>query len=112
LLSRRVNGPGVIIGLLAGFCGNLGLWKFAPNISWLWWNVIGFWVAYAIGFFAAGAFSKPAAVNLAGTLIWSNSQWAPKSHTKWRRYYLVLAAYGIGILAFLICITIAVRLGA
>jgi SSS family solute:Na+ symporter len=110
LLSRRVNGPGAIIGLLAGFCGNLWLWKFAPNISWLWWNVIGFLVAYAIGLIAAGVFTKPEAVKLAGTLIRSNNKGVPKSHTQWRHYYLVLAAYGISILVLLTGLTIAANL--
>jgi Na+/proline symporter len=33
MLSRRVNGQGAILGLLAGFLLNLCLWKYAPDIS-------------------------------------------------------------------------------
>ena len=110
MLSRRINGQGAIIGLFGGLCGNLWLWQFAPKISWLWWNVIGFFVAYAIGYPVSSAFAIPAAHKLSGTLIRRNHQPPPKDHTMWRRYYLVLAAYGAGILVLLIFVTIALRL--
>ena len=47
MLSRRINGPGATSGLIIGFAVNLFLWKYAPKISWLWWNAIGFLVTYA-----------------------------------------------------------------
>lgn len=50
ILTKRVNGTGAVIGLLSGFAGNVALWIFAPDVSWLWWNVIGFVVAFAVGY--------------------------------------------------------------
>jgi SSS family solute:Na+ symporter len=49
ILTRRVNGQGATGGLIVGFVLNLLLWKYAPKISWLWWNVIGFFVTYGAG---------------------------------------------------------------
>jgi SSS family transporter len=94
MLSRRINGEGAICGLIAGFLVNLWLWKYAPHISWLWWNVIGFIAAYAVGYPVSTAFAPSDPVKLAGTLIRRNDRAASNSRPKWRRYYLVLAAYG------------------
>ena len=105
MLSRRVNGPGAIIGLVAGFCGNLWLWKFAPEISWLWWNVIGFFVAYAIGYLVSSAFTIPDAGQLSGTQIPRHDRKKQISRNQWWPYYMVLAVYGMGILVLLIFVT-------
>ena len=86
LVSRRVNGQGAVFGLIAGFAGNLWLWKYAPDISWLWWNVIGFFVSYAVGYSVSRAFPAPAAVNLSGTLIRSHDRQVQTSRLFWRRY--------------------------
>jgi solute:Na+ symporter, SSS family len=37
------------IGLIAGAGVNLWLWKFEPQIFWMWWNLIGLLVTGAIG---------------------------------------------------------------
>ena len=47
-LTHRVNGPQVIAGLLAGMVANGACWLFLPEISWLWWNVIGFAVTVLV----------------------------------------------------------------
>ena len=106
MFNRRVNGQGAVLGLIAGFCGNLWLWKYAPDISWLWWNVIGFFTAYAVGYPASIVFAPTDHAKLAGTLIRGNDHPRPKSQPRWRRYYLVLAAYGGGILLLLVTVTI------
>ena len=35
-----------IVGFLVGLMANGVLWQFAPGVSWLWWNVSGFIVAF------------------------------------------------------------------
>jgi SSS family solute:Na+ symporter len=105
MLSRRVNGPGAIAGLAAGFAGNLWLWKFAPQISWLWWNVIGFLVTVAIGHLASSAFAIPDAGKLCGTLILRQGEIKQRYQKRWWPYYIILAVYGVGILGLLIIIT-------
>ena len=42
ILTRFANETGAITGLVVGLVGNAVLWKFAPEVSWLWWNVFGF----------------------------------------------------------------------
>ena len=47
-LTHRVAGPHAIAGLLLGMITNGTCWIFLPDISWLWWNVIGFAVAVVV----------------------------------------------------------------
>ena len=50
MFSRRVSSPAAIVGLLSGVAFNLYLWKFVPGVSWMWWNMFGFLVSYAVGY--------------------------------------------------------------
>ena len=45
---KGVTGPLATIGLLLGIAVNGVLWIAAPEVSWLWWNPIGFAVAFLI----------------------------------------------------------------
>ena len=60
MLSRRVNGLGASLGLLAGLIFNLYLWKSQPQIFWMWWNVIGLVITSAVAL-VIGAFTAPVA---------------------------------------------------
>jgi SSS family solute:Na+ symporter len=107
MLTRRVNGPGATVGLMVGFGMNLLLWEYAPKISWLWWNVIGFFIAYAIGHLISLAFPKPDPAKLEGTLV-QRLRGSLRAHqTSWRPYYVTLALYGTGILVLLVVMTYA-----
>jgi SSS family solute:Na+ symporter len=105
LLSRRVNGQGATGGLIVGFAVNLLLWRCAPQISWLWWNVIGFFSAYAPGYLISLAFAKPDPVKLKGTLFLRLPGSSKARHNGWGRYYITLALYAAGILALLVVLT-------
>ncbi len=51
MLTRRISQPAAIAGLVAGVAVNIALWQFFPHqVSWLWWNVIGFAVSFAVGY--------------------------------------------------------------
>lgn len=50
LWTRRANQIGAISGLAAGVAMNVILWGFFPSVSWLWWNAIGCFVAFTIGY--------------------------------------------------------------
>ncbi|GAB4377560.1 MAG: sodium:solute symporter [Calditrichia bacterium] len=51
MLTRRSIQYGVIWGLLLGVSTNIFLWQFfSQEVSWLWWNVIGFGVSFAVGY--------------------------------------------------------------
>lgn len=53
IFTVKTNGTNACFGLITGFVGNIILWIFFPNISWLWWNVIGFFVTFTVGYFFA-----------------------------------------------------------
>ncbi|MCK7596951.1 sodium:solute symporter [Microbulbifer sp. CAU 1566] len=52
-LTQRVRGDHVIAGLLVGIAGNGICWLFLPEISWLWWNVMGFGLAVLVALLAS-----------------------------------------------------------
>ncbi len=105
MLTRRINGQGATGGLILGFVVNLLLWRYAPKISWLWWNVIGFFTAYLMGYLISLAFAKPDPDQLKGTLFERKRRTAETWQERWGRYYIVLALYAAGILAFLVFLT-------
>ena len=41
VFAPAVRGRGATAGLVAGVLGNVLLWRFAPGVSWLWWNPLG-----------------------------------------------------------------------
>jgi SSS family solute:Na+ symporter len=105
MLTRRVNGQGATGGLIVGFVLNLLLWKYAPKISWLWWNVIGFFVAYGAGYLISLAFPKPDPARFEGTLFQRVRRPLSAHQKNWRPYYATLALYGTGILVLLVVMT-------
>ncbi len=48
VVTRRVTGGAAVSGLAAGLAANLLLARFAPGVSWLWWNPAGFLVASGV----------------------------------------------------------------
>ncbi|MEM7077852.1 MAG: sodium/solute symporter [Pseudomonadota bacterium] len=48
LLMPRVGERRAIIAFAIGFASNVACWLWLPQVSWLWWNVIGCLVALAI----------------------------------------------------------------
>ncbi len=62
ILTKSVRPGAANIGLLAGVAVNICLWKAAPGIFWMWWNVTGFAAAVAVmgaAHFFAGAARTP-----------------------------------------------------
>jgi len=49
ILTRRATEGGAVAGLVAGTGVNLALWLFAPGVSWLWWNAVGFAASVLVG---------------------------------------------------------------
>jgi len=61
IFTRSTQGNGATSGLLAGVATNVCFWIFLPLVSWLWWNVIGFMVTFAIGWLMGRLANSPAA---------------------------------------------------
>jgi SSS family solute:Na+ symporter len=55
MFSRRVTERGALGGLLAGLAAVVLVWRLLPDISWLWWNPLGFGVSCAVGGLASRA---------------------------------------------------------
>jgi SSS family transporter len=55
IVTRRVTGRAAVSGLAAGLVANGVLARFAPGVSWLWWNPAGFLVASAAAVLVSGA---------------------------------------------------------
>jgi len=95
LLTQKANGPGAIAGLISGFVLNLLCWLYLPNVSWLWWNVFGFFICFFVGYSVSSITqktpSKTTKTNALAYLDWS----------QWKTKYLVLLAYFTAITVFL-----------
>jgi SSS family solute:Na+ symporter len=100
MLSRRVNAAGAMSGLIAGLAVNAALWAFAPEVSFLWWNVTGLGTAWLVGYAVSVAGKRPAPEKLAGNVVAFGKE-PGLDHRQWMPYYLTLAAYGIGIFILL-----------
>ena len=95
ILTLRCNGLGAKAGLAAGFGLNLLCWQFAPQLSWLWWNVFGFAATVAVGY----------GVSLAGALpqqdltqlVWSRSRYRAFGFAvNWLpRYAILIGWFGL-----------------
>ena len=48
MFTRRLKGWTAIAGMISGVVVNLGLWLFAPKVSWMWWNVAGFLITILV----------------------------------------------------------------
>jgi len=55
IFVARVRAAGAMAGLAAGLAVNVALWRLAPGVSWLWWNVTGFAACVAVGAAVGGA---------------------------------------------------------
>ncbi len=59
MLTKRGNQKGAIIGLVIGVGFNIFLWKYYGSaVSWLWWNVFGFVLAFGFGYIFSRLFYK------------------------------------------------------
>ena len=45
-------------GLVAGFLANVYAWIYLPEVSWLWWNVLGAIVCFTTAIIGAAAASS------------------------------------------------------
>jgi SSS family solute:Na+ symporter len=99
VLTKRADGVGAVSGLVLGFVFNLALWKYAPEVSWLWWNVTGFLVAFVIGW--GLSLVKPNKKETAG-LVWHRHNEKELGLKKnWVPYYWILGGTALMILAVL-----------
>lgn len=104
MVTRRVTSKGVFLGGLVGVIGNVIIAFGALPISWLWWNVTGFLLTVGVGYISSlldksepsERFIQERKTNYPAFDI----KFDKKSDYKWIIAYLILFAYGIGIIIF------------
>lgn len=101
ILTKRATDLGTVFGIIAGFLVNLYLWLDVPEVSWLWWNVIGCVVTFAVGYVASLVFN-PVDGKKIESLVWQRDNQHPFNYKKnWNVYYGILALYFLLIIAIL-----------
>ncbi|MCH7804667.1 MAG: sodium:solute symporter [Acidobacteria bacterium] len=101
IMTRTAVASAVKWGVLLGVGTNLIFWLALPQVSWLWWNVIGFAVTFGFGYGISSLLQKgelePAPDDL--TLV----QGLPETSSKknWKPAYVILGCYFV----FMVMIT-------
>ena len=100
LLTKRISEVGAVAGLIIGFLTNVYLWNFQPEISWLWWNLIGFLVTWGVGEILSYFFPhKAKKVHVEGVPDEVDPSMVLKKN--WKPYYVALAGYFVLILVII-----------
>jgi len=102
ILTKRATDHGTLIGIIVGFLINLLLWLYVPQVSWLWWNVIGCIVTFTVGYLVSLGF--PALdFELIKELVWANGNVSPRFSYKrnWSIFYGILVLYFVVIIGIL-----------
>ncbi len=99
MLTYKGNQRGAITGLIAGVSVNILLWQIYENeVSWLWWNVLGFLVAMITGYLISRIARKPVQETDPGLIFTFKSFKQEIAH---KRYYVILG------IAFIIMLMIS-----
>lgn len=101
VITRRTNGLGVIVGVLAGVGVNLCLWLYAGNesdfqVHWMWWNAVGFVLTSVVAVMVSGLGTAPRASALAKYTLSADS--IRKEEGPWLRTYAGLILWFLVIL--------------
>ena len=104
ILTKTANEKGAISGLVVGLLSNAALWVFAPQVSWFWWNVSGFVVAFIVGMgvskLTGGTIKK-----LAGLMWYRGVDKEFEYEVNWPARYGVMVGYSAAMVAFCVGLT-------
>jgi SSS family solute:Na+ symporter len=96
MLTRKGNQSGAITGLIIGVGFNIFLWQFyGTEVSWLWWNVFGFFLTFIFGYLISQIF-KQSSVEVAQSYVLSHKDVIAYMGDK--KYYYILGTVFIIIL--------------
>jgi SSS family solute:Na+ symporter len=94
ILTRKANDKGTFVGILSGFLANLYFWAARPEISWLWWNLIGFAVTYGVGYAVSLTIGTKAVEADIDALVYHKDSGTFLGYRKnWTGYYAILVGY-------------------
>jgi SSS family solute:Na+ symporter len=92
IVTKSARSAGVIIGLFLGIACNIVLWAFFPEVSWLWWNVTGFILAFAAGIILS-LLSKKQAFASDSLVVHFLKEWKNTIEQAGKRKSLILIFY-------------------
>ena len=97
-LLKRVQGSAVIAGLISGMIFNGLCWLYLPQVSWLWWNVFGFFVtsiiAFLLSFIPSGVYHKNQLASASQYLI-------QEAKINWHKMSLLLMIWFLSLICLL-----------
>ena len=102
VLSKRANGTGVFVGVLAGVGFNLFLWLALPGVYWMWWNLFGLLVSVLMTLVVSRLTAPPRpeqtrTYTLTGSgMLQQEGRWVP--------IYALLVGYFVVILALMVIV--------
>ena len=100
LFTKSVTGGGARVGFVVGLLTNAALWKWAPDVSWLWWNVIGLGVTILVGVALSARLDER---KIGEDLMWSKAFYRKVGFSPaWLRGYLGLAVWTVFLFAVLL----------
>jgi SSS family solute:Na+ symporter len=105
IMTRVGNEAGAITGLVLGLASNACLWLFAPEVSWLWWNVFGFFVAFVVGLFVSKA-TGGTGKDLTGLVWYAGVDKEFDYEVNWPARYRLMGLYSLGMVGVCIAITV------
>lgn len=94
IISSKPQAIPALAGIAGGVFGNLILWLFFPSVSWLWWNVIGFFITTIFIFMGSSLFYSKARSSF-------NIK-VPPEEPNWKISYAALILYVVGLASLLI----------
>ena len=99
LFTKSTTGVGARWGFVAGFLINAALWKWAPDVSWLWWNVIGLGVTMLVGIALSARLDQ---YEIDEGLVWSKAFYREAGFSAaWLHGYQGLAVWTVFLFAVL-----------
>lgn len=104
VLSKRVNGTGIIAGVCGGVAFNIGLWVLAPGVFWMWWNLTGLVITALVTLGVSKSGPVPTAEQIEKYTLSGAGMLAEEK--KW------LSTYGVLVGWFLFILAITVGIGA
>jgi len=97
MLPWRASTASANIGLVVGLLFNLYLWKYQPQIFWMWWNAIGLVVTLAVATLVTCLLKRPSAAPGRAT---SAPLVAEEDRAGWLPVSAMLSGYFIAIVLF------------
>lgn len=103
MFTRRTRNRPMALGIVIGFAANLACWKWAPQVSWIWWNLLGAVATAATAYGISLLLRGPLYTDVRG-LVWQRglSLREPGDRVRWHWVYAGLAVYALLLLLVLL----------